>query len=442
MSNEIISLVGILIGVCGLIYLCYKGLPPMFVAPLCGVLVLIISQQPVVPGITETYAGGFAGFLQKYFLILFLGAIFGAIMGDSGAAKSIARKITRLAKRCHGFEKLAAVWSIIIVAIVLVVGGVSVFVAMFTIVAISKELYQELDVPWRLYGCQILGAGCIALTHFPGSPTVNNIIASTYLGTTLTAAPVLSVLAIICSFTLGTIYILWELKGAKKKGEGFLPTGAEIAKTIHKDDDFQEMSLIVALIPCIVLFILLNVFNTGAVVASFVAIILALIMFHKRLGGPASMVETCRTGAMQAISSSVTASMVVGFGTVIASVPGYAFVLSGLTEIPGPPTIQIIVAVNIAAGITGSSSGGLTIAMDSLSDYFLSTGLNPQIIHRLAVISSGGLDSLPHNGTIVNELGVCKLTHKEGYRPMGVCSVVIPLITVFVCAGLAQIGIC
>ena len=145
---------------------------------------------------------------------------------------------------------------------------------------------------------------------------------------------------------------------------------------------------------------------------------------------------------MQAINSSVTASMVVGFGTVIASVPGYAFVLSGLTEIPGPPTIQIIVAVNIAAGITGSSSGGLTIAMDSLSEYFLSTGLNPQVIHRLAVISSGGLDSLPHNGTIVNELGVCKLTHKEGYRPMGVCSVIIPLITVFICAGLAQLGIC
>lgn len=147
MSSEVISLIGILIGVCGLIYLCYRGLPPMFVAPLCGVVVLIISQQPVITGITETYAGGFAGFLQKYFLILFLGAIFGAIMGDSGAAKSIARKITRLAKRCHGFEKLAAVWSIIIVAIVLVVGGVSVFVAMFTIVAISKELYQELDVP-------------------------------------------------------------------------------------------------------------------------------------------------------------------------------------------------------------------------------------------------------------------------------------------------------
>jgi len=439
MSIGSISVIGILIGVICLIALSYKGIPPIFVAPLSALIVLVFSRQNIVEGLTGTYMTGFGSFASRYFLVFLTGSIFGSIMGDSGAAKSLGLKFSRLAKRSTKNAKLYTVLSIVAIATILAYGGISSFVAMFTIIAVAKELYREMDVPWGLYGCQILGSGCIAMSMLPGTPSVPNIIASTTLGTPPTAAPVIGILSALFALTLGVIYIIWELRRAEKKGEGFYPTGTEIAKTIvENDDSFQEMNLLMCILPSIVLVVTLNLLKQHVVIATLCAIVLAYILFWKRIP---KKLETAKTGAGIAINSICVASMVIAFGTVVAASPGFASVIGLLDKVPGPPVVQLIISVNIAAGITGSASGGLTIALDSLAQRFLDMGMNPQILHRIAAISCGGLDSLPHNGSIINELTIAKLPHKIGYRPMGVCSVVIPIITVIFAAILSQLGI-
>ena len=439
MSIGTISVIGILIGVVCLIFLSYKGVPPIFVAPLSATIVLIFSRQNIVNGLTGTYMSGFGSFASRYFLVFLSGSIYGSIMGDSGAAKSLGLKFSRLAKKSKKNAKLFTVLSIVAVSTILAYGGISSFVAMFTIIAVAKELYREMDVPWGLYGCQILGSGCIAMSMLPGTPSVPNIIASTTLGTPPTAAPVIGILSALFALFIGIIYISWELRRAEKNREGFYPTGAEIAKTIIKEDgSFQEINTILCLVPSIVLVVVLNVLKQHIVVATFSAIVLAYILYWKRLSGK---LETAKAGAAVAINSICVASMVIAFGTVVSNSPGFESVIRLLDKVPGPSVVQLIISVNIAAGITGSASGGLTIALDALSQRFLDMGMNPEIIHRISCISCGGLDSLPHNGSIINELTIAKLTHKTGYRPMGVCSVVIPVTTVIFAAILSQLGI-
>ena len=199
------------------------------------------------------------------------------------------------------------------------------------------------------------------------------------------------------------------------------------------------MSLLKALAPSIVLLIVLNVLQQSAITALAAACVATYILFHKDLK---DLRKSIADGSSNALFSIGNVCAVTGFGGVVSSVSAYGLVLSALDSLPGPPIVQLIVAVNICAGVTGSASGGLGIALESLSQRFLDMGLNPQVIHRIAAMSSGGLDSLPHNGAVINTLTVTRLGHKYGYLNYFVMTVVIPIICTIVAAILSQMGIC
>jgi H+/gluconate symporter-like permease len=105
--------------------------------------------------------------------------------------------------------------------------------------------------------------------------------------------------------------------------------------------------------------------------------------------------------------------------------------------------MSLAVATNILAALTGSASGGLTIALDALGDTYLrlahENGISPALMHRVAVISSGTLDMLPHNGAVVTLLAVCGLKHRDSYFDIvivAVVSAVIALVGVIVLGSL------
>lgn len=437
-----ISLICIGIALAVFMYISYKGLPPIISAPLLALFILFTSQLDVVEGMGGTYMTGVAGFFQSYFLTLCTGAIFGNMMADSGAARSIALKMSRVAKKFKGHEKLAAIWCIPLLSFVLSYAGVSVFVAFFTVIAIAKELFEEVDVPWRLYPVSCLGVAVMGLTMAPGSPSVNNAIAADILGTTAMAAPVLGVLACILALIGGQIYFMWELKRVEKRGEHFIDTGKEISKVQFVDPKapFEEMNIVLALLPAVVLFVILNILGQKVYVASFIAIVVGFIIYWKRLS---NKVETLNKGLIQSINATATVSIIVGMGTVIASTSGYQIVLDALNKVPGTGYLQVVIAVNIAAGFTSSSSGGLRIALESLHEHFINDlQLNPQVVHRIATISSGGLDSLPCNGTVLNELAQAKLKPSEAYFTQFILSVVLPIAVVLILCIFASFGIC
>lgn len=435
----VISLIGIIVAVAFMIIFAFRGFPAVILAPVCAIIVLIFGGQNILEGMTNTYMGGFASFMQRFFLVFFVGSVYGSIMGDSGAAKSIGIKFARIAQRSKSNAKLFTIFAIIAISTILAYGGISNFVIMFTVLAIAKELYYEMDVPWRLFGCQVVGSGCLAMTMLPGSPSTPNVVASAALGTTPMAAPTLGIIAVIIELVLSTIYIKWELGRAKKNNEGFLPTGTDIGQTgMEKDEDFKELNIVACLAPSIVLLVVLNVFKQHIVVCTLLAIALAFILYWRRWE---NKLKTVMNGANIAINASVLVSLCTALGTVITATEGFQFIISAIEKIPGTPLIQLIVAVNLMAAFSGSSAGGLTVALDVLGERFIATGINPQVLHRISTISCGGLGFLPHNGSVINELNVAKLKHKDAYMPYLICALLIPIITAFILAGLAQLGI-
>ena len=439
MDFQILSLIGIMLGVACLIFLVFRSISILIVAPLASVVIALFSGDNIVTGLTGPYIEGFVNFAQSNFFIFFFSAIFGKLMGDCGAAQSIAYKFARVVKKLPDrYQKVSAVLSLVVLSLIFTLCGISSFVVVFTLVAIAKKLFEEVDVPWRFYTCAPLGSGVIAQSMIPGSPSIHNIIPTEYLGTTTMAAPVIGLICSVVAAIIGTAYITHIVRKADRNGEGFLPSGTLIKQTEIKADEDPQIPLLKCLAPSILLLIILNVLKQDAVTALIAAIIATYVLFFKTLKG--HMIESLTGGAQNAVSTTMNVCSVVGFGVVATSVGGYDFLVGALENMPGPPIVQMIVAINVCAGVSGSSSGGLGIAFSTMTERFLATGLDPQVIHRVAVIASCGLDSLPHTTGLINDLSVTKLNHRQAYAHYGFLTVVIPLICVTIAAILAQFG--
>lgn len=440
MNLEILSLIGIILGVICLIFLVFKGVSVMIVAPFSAMVIAAFSGENIVNILTGPYIDKFVEFAQSNFFIFFFSAIFGKMMGDCGAAESIAYRCATVARKLpQKYQKVSAVLSLVVLSLLFTLGGISSFVVVFTLVAIARKLFEELDVPWRFYTCAPLGSGVIAQSMIPGSPSIHNIIPTEYLGTTTMAAPTIGIICAVVAAVVGVSYIIFIVKRAEYKGEGFLPSGLLISQMDLREKGDPKIPLLKCFLPSILLLIILNVLKQSAVTALLAAIVATFILFYKEL--KEGILNSLSAGAQNAVNTTVNVCAVVGFGGAATSVIGYSFLIEALEKVPGPPIVQMIVAINIAAGVTGSSSAGLGITFSNMTDRFLATGLDPQVIHRIAVIASCGLDSLPHTTSLINDLSVTKLTHKQAYAHFGFLTVMVPLVCMIVAAVLAQIGI-
>jgi H+/gluconate symporter-like permease len=145
---------------------------------------------------------------------------------------------------------------------------------------------------------------------------------------------------------------------------------------------------------------------------------------------------TMDAGANASVLPILSVASLVGFGAVVAALPAFAMVRDWVLSIEGGPLVSLAVATNILAALTGSASGGLTIALDALGPTYMKlaaeTGLDPALMHRVAVIGSGTLDSLPHNGAVVTLLAVCRSTHRESYLHIAMAGILGPILALIV----------
>jgi H+/gluconate symporter-like permease len=141
---------------------------------------------------------------------------------------------------------------------------------------------------------------------------------------------------------------------------------------------------------------------------------------------------TIDAGANASVLPAISVASLVGFGAVVAAVPAFAMVRDAVLGVEGGPLVSLAIATNALAALTGSASGGLSIALDALANTYMEraadVGLAPALLHRVAVIGSGTLDSLPHNGAVVTLLAVCGSTHRESYRDIVIAGIVGPMI--------------
>jgi H+/gluconate symporter-like permease len=405
--------------------------------------------------------GSGARFVAQWFPLFLLGALFGKLMDDSGSITSIARYLT---------ERLGtgrAMLAVVLASAVVTYGGVSVFVAFFVLVPMAQDLFRAADVPRRLMAPAIaLGTLTFTMTALPGTPALQNAIPMPFFGTTPFAAPGLGIIASVIIMVFGMWWLNRREAAARQAGEGYGGGGgsdtaspedekmrehatavrefdpAEIRHGKHGD---SEPPFILAMLPLVVVIVMNFLMSLvvlprldfsflaeevwggttiGAVAGTWsVAVALAaaaltvVIINYRRL--PA-LRESMDAGANASVLPVLTVGSLVGFGAVVAALPAFAMVRDAVLSMPGGPLVSLSVAMNVLAGLTGSASGGMAIALDALGSTYMRLatehGIDPALMHRVAVISSGTLDSLPHNGTILTLLAVSGLTHGESYR--------------------------
>lgn len=434
---SIISLCGIVIGLGVLIFLAYKGHSIIWVAPLCAVVVAIMGGLNILDAYLGDYIKGVADYVVSWFPAFFLGAVYGKVMDMTGSARSLANKLVSI------IGPKFAVAAVVLPCLLMTYGGISLFVVVFVIYPMGYAIYREANLPRTLLpGAIAFGAFGITMTSIPGTPQIQNIIPTTYYGTTATAAPFMGMVAAILIAVPGYLYLEWRCRNARKKGLGFV----EDDKFKHNvDAEIQQPSWhwLSGLLPLIVVVLMLNILpvilkNEGIaewttsqsiVVALLGGILVTCLMNIKQFKVLLPAVNEGANGSLIAIMNTACA---VGFGSVVKIVPGFALLKNAMLNMPGSILFSQAVAVNVLAGATGSASGGMSIALEALAPQYLekaiSIGMNPELLHRIASLASGGLDTLPHNGAVLTLLAVSNCKHKDSYMDICVTSCIIPVI--------------
>lgn len=438
-----------------LIFLSYRGWPILILAPVLAGVAAFLSAAPPLGTYTQIFMPALGQFIVTYFPIFLLGAIFGKLMEVSGSAEAIAKSAIGLLGAGN------AIAAVVLACALLTYGGVSLFVVAFVAFPLAAALFQRADIPKRLIpGVIALGAFTFTMTALPGTPAIQNAIPMPYFGTTAFAAPGLGVIAGIIMFGFGILWLSRRAAAAAAAGEGY----GEVSQ--EGDDPARSPGarphVIVAVTPVVAVLLLTYILSTHIIprldttylgtarfgvttlvaVKGIWAIIIALItaslvlvaLNTRRLAG---LPKTLGDGAVAALLPALNTASLVGFGSVIAALAGFEAIRGAILGIvPENPLISLAVAVNVLAGITGSASGGMSIALETLGETYLQkgieAGIGPELMHRVTSIATGGLDALPHNGAVVTLLSVCGLTHRQSYLDIGMVAVAGPILALIV----------
>jgi H+/gluconate symporter-like permease len=433
-----LGVIGVLVAIALVIYLAFRGWSIIPASLLCSLVVILTNGAEIWPSLSGSYAGGFKYFIGAFFLIFIFGSLFGKVMGDSGSANSISYKLLDV------FGAKRALLVIILATAILTYGGVNVFVVIFTIYPIAIVLFKEADMPKRLIaGAVALGAGTFSMTALPGTPAIQNLIPAQVLGTPATAAPILGIVASIIMFALGFWYLSWQSKVAHANNEHFVPGPNDDMQKLSLADTEQLPDWRLSFLPLICVIGLIVVLKKihpiyAVTIALAAGSLLTYVLFWKRIDNP---LNTLNSGVAQSVMALLNTAAIVGFGFVVKNVVAFKSFMSFALSLPFPPLASAACAVNIMAGITGSASGGLTIFMKTMGPAYMKMGIDPDILHRICSVASGGLDSLPHSGAVITMLMVMGLTHKEGYKDLGVVTVIFPIFATIAIILLALMGI-
>ncbi len=427
-------MIGIFLGLILLMFLAYRGYSIIWIAPICAAVVALTGGLPLLETYKVAYMDGFVGFTKSWFPVFMLGAIFGNLMDYTKSANSIALWLT------NAIGKKRAILSVVLGCAVLTYGGISLFVVVFAMYPFALALFREANISRKLIpGSIALGSFTFTMTAVPGTPQIQNLIPMEYFHTTPMAAPIMGITATLVIFGLGYFYMTYRQKMYEKKGEFFVEkegTKAETADTANLPNP------ILSILPLLAVILTLNLFKLDIIICLIIGILLTMVLNFKLFKGFTSTLTKGATGSIIAI---INTSAAVGFGAVVRTVPGFKSLTDAVMNVPGSPLISESIAVNVLAGATGSASGGMGIALAALGEKFYqisqSTGISPEAFHRVASISSGGLDTLPHNGAVLTLLAITGLTHKDSYIDIFFTSLLIPVISVIPAIILASFGI-
>ncbi len=445
----------------------YRGYSVILFAPIAALgAVLLTDPSAVAPAFTGVFMEKMVGFIKLYFPVFLLGAVFGKLIELSGFSRSIVAAAIRLLGTGQ------AMLVIVLVCALLTYGGVSLFVVVFAVYPFAAEMFRQSNIPKRLIPATIaLGAFSFTMDALPGTPQIQNIIPTTFFNTTAWAAPWLGLIGSLFVLGVGMLYLRRQLNKAVRAGEGY---GTELRNEPETPDDIKLPSPWLAIAPLILVGVAnllfthwipefygkthslqlagmaaplqTDVSKLTAIWAVQAALLLGILMVLVSAFGVIR--EKLAEGTKSAVGGSLLAAMNTaseyGFGAVIASLPGFLVLADALKGIPNP-LVNEAVTVTLLAGITGSASGGMSIALAAMSDTFIAVAnaanIPLEVMHRVASMASGGMDTLPHNGAVITLLAVTGLTHREAYKDIFGITIIKTLAVFFVIGVFYTTGI-
>lgn len=452
------STLAIIISLLLLMFLAYRGVTVLLLAPLMAGLAVLLSGEIslFLPIYTETFMKALGGYVLQFLPIFLLGALFGQLMADSGAANTIAQWIM------HRLGPKNSLITVVLACGVLTYGGVSLFVVAFAIYPIARDLFRSADIPKNLIPATIaLGSFTFTMTAMPGTPAIQNAIPIPYYGTNVFAAPGLGIIASLIMLGGGLWWLQSRVNKAKLEGRGYGVHEEDMELPETKDLEpkkgaLSTMPLSLALLPLVLVigvnalftyFIFpntdfspitdrypeLNPKNMAGLWSLIIALVVACAtLVAIRLGRWENLKESINQGVFGCMLPLFNTASEVGYGAVIATLAGFAIIRDTVLNLtPTNPLISEAIAMNVLAGITGSSSGGLSIALQTLGQDYLAmaeqAGISPELMHRVAVMAAGGFDTLPHCGAIITLLAICRLNHRQAYGNIAMVTMVAPL---------------
>ncbi|MEX9611628.1 GntP family permease [Providencia manganoxydans] len=456
-----------LAALCLLMLAAYRGYSVILFAPIAAMgAVLLTDPSAVAPAFTGLFMEKMVGFVKLYFPVFLLGAVFGKLVELSGFSHSIVAAVIKM------IGKQYTIPVIVIACALLTYGGVSLFVVVFAIYPFAAELFRQSHIPKRLIPATIaLGAFSFTMDALPGTPQIQNIIPTSFFGTTTWAAPWLGLIGSVFIIVLGLTYLERQRRKAKIKNEGY---GVQLRNEPEKPENIELPNPIIAIAPLFLVGTLNLVFTyfipkwygaenelmlpglsapimtnlskitaIWAVEAALLAgILLVIILGYRNIRG--RLAEGSRNAVSGAILAAMNTASEYGFGAVIAALPGFLVLSKALSAIPNP-LLNEAISITTLAGITGSASGGMSIALAAMADNFIAAAhaanIPLEVFHRVASMASGGMDTLPHNGAVITLLAITGLSHREAYGGIFAITIIKSLAVFFIIGVFYMTGI-
>ncbi len=423
-----------------LVFTAYRGFSVILMAPICALLaILFTSPALVAPVFSGVFLDAMAGFLRTYFPVFLLGALFGKLMEMAGLSAAIAIQIVRLV----GPKR--AILATVLMCALMTYGGVSVFVVVFTVYPLAAVLFRQADIPKRLLPASMaLGSFTFSMDAMPGSPQVQNIIPTTFFNTTAWAAPMLGLVGGAAILAAGLTFLEWRRRAAGDEGYGEGHTNEPVIGAVERlpNGYLAFLPLITTLVANFILTQAIPAFYGSSAVVDLPGLKAPLNVSIPAVTGiwavEAALMLGCLVtvllgwrpiralfsdGSKAAVGGAMLASINIasefGFGAVMAALPGFNAIRNAMAAIPDPLVNQAV-TITTLAGVTGSGAGGLSLSLAALGDQFLArgvaAGIPPEVLHRVAAMACGGMDTLPHNGAVITLLAVVGLTHRQAYK--------------------------
>lgn len=443
------GIIVMLAALAALVILTYRGASLLLSAPALAVLAVLVAEGgPVLATFTQVFMPATGRFIILYFPLFLLGAVFGKLMEASGSARVLADALRA------GLGPRHAILAVVMSCALLTYGGVSLFVVAFAVWPIASALFADARLPRVLIPAAIaMGAFTFTMTALPGTPAIQNAIPMPYFQTTAFAAPGLGIIASLIMFGLGWLWLEHRARSLDRGPEVAMGPGPDGESRTPRPSLLQAVLPLASVLALNVAFAfwlipmldasylampkygstdIAAVRGLWSIIAALVLSCLVLVVLHRQSLGE-TLGETLDAGAVDSLKPIFNTASLVGFGAVIASLEAFSWVRDGLLDLGGgSPLNSLALGTSLLAGLTGSASGGMSIALESLGHAYremgLAAGLSPDLMHRVTSLATGSLDALPHNGAVVTLLTICGLTHREAYGDIAMVAVIIPTV--------------